>query len=39
MLQEIDANVTIDRIVARPPLRSQDRAFYTDGLRRAGVPR
>ncbi|HET7884332.1 MAG TPA: hypothetical protein VFL55_25820 [Acetobacteraceae bacterium] len=39
MLRAIDPDVTIDRIVARPPLRPEDRAFYTEGLRRAGVPR
>jgi TolB-like protein len=37
-LREIDPHVTIDRIVSRPPLRPEDRLFYIDGLRRAGVP-
>lgn len=39
MLREIDPNVTIDKIVSRPPLRPEDRMFYIDGLERAGVPR
>ena len=39
MLREIDPNISIDRIVSRPPLRAEDRAFYIDGLERAGVPR
>ena len=38
MLREIDPNVTVDKIVARPPLQLQDKAYYIDGLRRAGVP-
>jgi TolB-like protein len=38
MLREIDPNVTVDKIVARPPLQPQDMAYYIDGLRRAGVP-
>lgn len=37
-LREIDPDVTIDSIVARIPLRPEDEVFYTDGLRRAGVP-
>ena len=39
MLRRIDPEVTIERIVARAPLRPEDRAFYIDGLRRASVPR
>ncbi len=39
MLREIDPDVSIEKIVARPPLRPEDRAFYIDGLQRAGVPR
>jgi TolB-like protein len=39
MLQEIDQNVSIETIVARAPLRPEDKAFYVDGLERAGVPR
>ena len=39
MLQEIDQNVSIEKIISRPPLRPEDRAFYIDGLQRAGVPR
>jgi TolB-like protein len=38
MLREIDPHVSIERIVARPPLRPDDRAFYVEGLRLAGVP-
>lgn len=38
MLRDIDPNVSIDRIVSRPPLRPEDRAFYIEGLVRAGVP-
>jgi len=39
LLRRIDPEVTIERIVARAPLRPEDRAFYIDGLRRASVPR
>jgi TolB-like protein/Flp pilus assembly protein TadD len=39
LLRETDPNVTIDKIVSRPPLRPVDRVFYVDGLERAGVPR
>lgn len=39
ILQEIDPNVSVDKIVSRPPLRPDDRNFYIDGLVRAGVPR
>jgi hypothetical protein len=38
-LRAIDPEVTVEKIVARPPLRPEDRAFYIDGLLRAGVPR
>jgi TolB-like protein/Flp pilus assembly protein TadD len=38
MLRELDPNVSIDRIISRPPLRHEDRMFYVDGLSRAGVP-
>ncbi len=38
-LREIDPHVSVEKIVARPPLRPEDRAFYIDGLQRAGVPR
>jgi TolB-like protein len=38
MLRKIDADVTVEKIVARPPLRPEDMAYYIDGLRRAGVP-
>jgi hypothetical protein len=36
-LRLIDPDITIDKIIARPPLRSADRAFYAEGLRLAGV--
>jgi TolB-like protein len=39
ILREIDPNVSVEKIVARAPLRSADKAFYIDGLQRAGVPR
>jgi TolB-like protein len=38
MLRGIDPNVSIEKIISRPPLRPADRAFYIEGLRRAGVP-
>jgi len=37
-LRLIEPNITIDRIVARPPLQAADRDYYISGLRRAGVP-
>jgi TolB-like protein len=39
MLREIDPDVSVEKIVARAPLRSTDKAYYIDGLLRAGVPR
>jgi hypothetical protein len=39
MLREIDPTISVEKIVARPPLRPGDMAFYVDGLQRAGVPR
>jgi TolB-like protein/Tfp pilus assembly protein PilF len=38
MLREIDPNITIEKIVSRPPLRAEDKVFYTEGLERGGVP-
>lgn len=38
ILRQIDPEVSIERIVARAPLQPEDRAFYIEGLRRAGVP-
>jgi len=38
MLRAIDPNISIDKILARPPLRPEDQAFYIEGLERAGVP-
>jgi TolB-like protein len=37
MLRQIDPNVTIHKIVSRPPLTAEDRIFYVEGLERAGV--
>jgi tetratricopeptide (TPR) repeat protein len=37
-LRRIDPLITIERIIARPPLRDGDRAYYAEGLRLAGVP-
>ena len=37
-LQTIEPDVTIQRIVSRPPLRDADRQRYAAGLRLAGVP-
>lgn len=36
-LSRIDPDVSVDRIIARPPLRQHDRDFYAAGLRLAGV--
>ena len=36
-LGAIEPTPTVSRIVARPPLRTQDLDFYAEGLRRAGV--
>ncbi len=38
ILRAANPAITISSIVARPPLRPEDREFYTDGLRLAGVP-
>ncbi len=38
MLQAIDPSITIAKIVARAPLRPEDKEYYIDGLQRAGVP-
>lgn len=37
-LQSIEPNVSIKSIIARPPFRPDDLAYYAEGLRRAGVP-
>jgi TolB-like protein/Flp pilus assembly protein TadD len=39
MLREIAHNISVEMIVSRPPLRPHDKAFYIDGLLKAGVPR
>lgn len=39
IIREIAQNISIEMIVSRPPLRSVDKAFYIDGLLKAGVPR
>lgn len=36
-LRTVMQDVTVDRIIARPPLQARDRAFYVAGLRLAGV--
>jgi len=38
MLRAIEPGITIAKIVARPPLRPEDREFYINGLQLAGVP-
>ena len=37
-LRAIDPEASIGRVVGRVPLQAQDRAYYREGLRRAGVP-
>ena len=37
VLRAIDPNISVDKIVSRPPLRAEDKAFYIEGLERAGV--
>src|SRR5262249_52379186 len=39
MLRHIDQNVTVAKIVARAPLRTEDKLYYTEGLELGGVPR
>jgi TolB-like protein len=39
LLQSIDPSVTVNKLIARIPLRAEDQAYYIDGLERAGVPR
>jgi TolB-like protein len=38
ILRAAEPNITIAKIVARPPLRPEDQEFYIEGLQRAGVP-
>lgn len=38
LLQASHPGITVSAIAARAPLRPDDLAFYTEGLRRAGVP-
>jgi TolB-like protein len=38
LLREIEPEVTVSSIAARPPLQHADREYYMEGLRRAGVP-
>lgn len=38
MLRQIDPSATVERMVARIPLRPEDKDFYGEGLRRAGMP-
>jgi TolB-like protein/Tfp pilus assembly protein PilF len=37
-LQEIDPDVSIEKLASRIPLKPDDKAYYLEGLRRAGVP-
>ncbi len=39
LLRRISPGVSVNKIVSRAPLRPDDRAFYIEGLERAGVPR
>ena len=36
-LRSLGLELTVDGMIARPPLRERDRAFYAEGLRRGGV--
>ena len=36
-LEALGLELTVDAIIARPPLREKDRMFYAEGLRRAGI--
>ena len=38
MLQQIDPSVTVEKLLARVPLRPEDKVFYGEGLRRGGMP-
>ncbi len=38
LLQSMEPNATITTIVSRPPFRPDDLAYYSAGLRKAGVP-
>jgi tetratricopeptide (TPR) repeat protein len=38
MLRKIDPHITVEKIVARPPLRPEDMTYYIEGLQQAGVP-
>ncbi len=38
LLQDIDPRASVDRLASRVPLRPDDKAFYLEGLRRAGLP-
>jgi TolB-like protein len=37
-LREVEPSISVEKIASRAPLRPADRAFYTEGLRLAGVP-
>ncbi len=37
-LREIEPAISVDMIVARVPLKPEDKAFYAEGLERGGVP-
>ncbi len=36
-LRSLGVNISIESIIARPPLRKHDRDYYAEGLRKAGV--
>lgn len=38
VLQGIDPKASVGRVASRVPLRPDDKAFYSEGLRRAGLP-
>ena len=37
LMTSLGWEMTVDAMIARPPLREKDRAFYSEGLRLAGV--
>jgi TolB-like protein len=38
VLQDTDPKASVERVASRVPLRPDDKAFYSEGLRRAGLP-
>ena len=37
-LRLLDPNLTVEKLIARPPFQPEDLEYYAEGLRRAGVP-